>query len=85
MEIIERDEPWAFAFVTGGRDLNLALWRYELTPDGDGTVLTEQWELRNLAFFAERGGDAEIARREANARESMAATLQGMKSAAERA
>ena len=46
-------------------------------------MLTEQWELGNPAFFAERGGDEEIARRVANARESIGATLQGMKAAAE--
>ncbi len=85
VEIVERDEGRAYAFVTGGQALNLALWRYELTPDGDGTVLTEQWQLRNAAFFVERGGDVEIARRAANARESIAATLRGMKSAAESA
>lgn len=83
VEIVERDEPRAYAFVTGGRELNLALWRYELTPDGGGTLLTERWELRNPGYFADRGGDEEIARRAANARESIAATLHGMKQAAE--
>jgi hypothetical protein len=83
VEIVERDEHRAYAFVTGGRELDLARWRYELTPDGDGTLLTEQWELRNPAFFIDRGGDEEIARRAANARESIAATLRGMKQTAE--
>ena len=83
VEIVERDEGRSYAFVTGGSDLNLALWRYELQPDGDGTVLIEQWTLRNPSWFLERGGEAEIARRAANAKESMAATLQGMKATAE--
>jgi uncharacterized protein YndB with AHSA1/START domain len=83
VEIVERDEERSFAFVTGGAGLNLVLWRYELQPDGDGTLLTEQWTMRNVPWFLERGGEAEVARRAANARESMAATLQGMRAAAE--
>jgi len=83
VEVVERDEPSAFAFVTGGMEYNVVLWRYELQPDGDGTLLTEQWELRNREFFIERGGEAELELRAANARESIAATLQGMKAAAE--
>jgi len=84
VEIVERDEERAFAFVTGGVELNLVLWRYELQPDGDGTLLTEQWTMQNLSWFLEQGGGAEVARRAGNARESMAATLHGMKAAAER-
>ena len=83
VEIVERDEERAYAFVTGGTDLNLALWRYELQPDGDATVLVEQWTLRKPSFFDDQGGAAEVARRAANAKESIAATLQGMKATAE--
>jgi uncharacterized protein YndB with AHSA1/START domain len=83
VEIIERDEEKAYAFVTGGTEMDLALWRYELQPDGDGTLLIEQWTLRKPSFFIEQGGEAEVARRAANAKESIAATLQGMKATAE--
>jgi uncharacterized protein YndB with AHSA1/START domain len=83
VEIVERDEERSYAFVTGGREMDLALWRYELQPDGDGTLLVEQWTLRKPSFFIEQGGEAEVARRAANAKESMAATLQGMKATAE--
>jgi uncharacterized protein YndB with AHSA1/START domain len=83
VEIIERQEEQSFAFVTGGKDLNLAQWRYDLKADGDGTLLTEQWTLTNPGFFKEQGGDPEVARRSANAKESIAATLAGMKAAAE--
>ena len=83
VEIIERTEERSFAFVTGGRELDLAMWRYELQPDGDGTTLTENWQLRNRQFFIEAGGEDEITRRAANAAESIAATLEGMKAAAE--
>ena len=60
VEIVERDEEGAYAFVTGGREMNLVLWRYELQPDGDGTVLTEQWTMTNPAYFLERGGEEEV-------------------------
>ncbi|MCU1501139.1 MAG: hypothetical protein JWM12_493 [Ilumatobacteraceae bacterium] len=83
VEVFERDEEKAYGFVTGGTDMNLALWRYELHPDGDGTTLIEHWTLRNPSFFLELGGEDEIARRTANAKESIAATLQAMKATAE--
>ena len=83
VEIIERDEERAYAFVTGGTDANLALWRYQLDDDGDGTLLTEEWALRNRGFFLDLGGEDEIARRASNAKESIGATLRGMKAAAE--
>ena len=83
VEIVERDEQKSYAFVTGGSELNLALWRYVLEPDGDGTLLTEQWTLSNPSWFMERGGEEEITQRAANARESMAVTLRAMKATAE--
>ena len=54
MEVVERDEERAYAFVTGGKEMDLALWRYELQPDGDGTVLVEQWTLRKPSFFLDQ-------------------------------
>ena len=83
VEVVERDEEKAYAFVTGGTEMNLVLWRYELQPDGDGTVLTEQWTMRKPSYFLEQGGEPEVARRAANAKESIAATLQAMKTTAE--
>jgi uncharacterized protein YndB with AHSA1/START domain len=83
VEIVERDEEVAYGFVTGGSELNLVLWRYQLEADGDGTLLTEEWTMRNPDFFREQGGEAEIAQRASNAKESIAATLAGMKATAE--
>ena len=83
VEVVERTDERAFAFVTGGADMDLVLWRYELQPDGEGTLLTEQWTMRKPEFFREQGGEEEIARRTANAKESMGATLAGIKAAAE--
>jgi uncharacterized protein YndB with AHSA1/START domain len=83
VEVVEREEGRSYAFVTGGKDMNLARWRYELQSDGDGTLLVEQWTMSNPDFFREQGGDAEIAKRAANAKESISATLAGMKATAE--
>lgn len=84
VEIVERDEGRAYAFVTGGVALNYVWWRYLLEPAGDGTRLTEQWALRNLSPVMVENGEAEVARRVANARESIGATLAGIRAEAER-
>lgn len=83
VEIVERDEGRSFAFVTGGTELNFVLWQYVLEPDGDGTRLTENWELRNLSPIMVEHGEPEVAKRMANAKESIAATLAGIKATAE--
>jgi hypothetical protein len=85
VEITEREEGRAFAFVIGGTALNFVGWRYELQPEAGGTRLHEQWELRNRSPVMIEGGDAEVARRAANAKESIGATLRGMKACAEAA
>ena len=83
VEIIVREENNAFAFVTGGTAMNLIHWRYDLEPNDSGTTLTESWALRNLSPLMVEHGDEEIQYRAANARESITATLKGMKAAAE--
>ena len=83
VEIVERDEGRSYAFVTGGADLNYVHWRYVLEADGAGTLLTEEWALRNLSPIMVERGDAEVAQRVANAKESIGATLVGLRKAAE--
>ena len=83
VEIIVREENNAFAFVTGGTAMNLIHWRYDLEPNDSGTTLTESWALMNLSPLMIEHGDEEIQYRAANARESITATLKGMKAAAE--
>ena len=60
VEIVERDEERAYGFVTGGTEMNLALWRYELEDDADGgTLLTEDVgaaQPRLLPGHGRRGG-----------------------------
>ena len=85
VEIVERDEQRAFAFITGGAKLNFVLWRYELTAEAGGTRLTEQWALRNLSPIMVDNGQSEVDQRVANAHESLGATLKGIKAAAEAA
>ncbi|MPY91663.1 MAG: hypothetical protein GEV08_00965 [Acidimicrobiia bacterium] len=83
VEVVERDEGRTFGFVTGGTELNFVLWKYILEPDGAGSRLTEYWELRNLSPVMVENGEAEVAYRMANMRESMRATLEGIKRTAE--
>lgn len=83
VEVVERDEGRAFAFVTGGMAHNYVRWGYRVAPDGKGTRLTEHWELRNLSPRMVEHGDDEVQRRRANAIESLGATLAAMKLAAE--
>ena len=83
VEIIERKEGQSFAFVTGGRAMNLVHWRYDLEANGESTTLTESWALMNLSPLMIENGENEVQSRAANARESITATLQGMKAAAE--
>jgi hypothetical protein len=83
VEIIEREEGRSFAFVTGGTANNWVLWRYDLESTAEGCRLTESWALRNLSPIMVERGDAEVAYRVANAKESLRATLLAMKGAAE--
>lgn len=83
VEIVEREEERSFAFVTGGTAHNFVQWGYRLEPEGDGTRLTEHWELRNLSPIMVENGEAEVQRRRRNAIESLGKTLAGMKAAAE--
>lgn len=83
VEIIRRIENEDFAFVTGGLDLNIVLWRYQLAPNGDGTTLTESWMLRKLSPRMIENGQKEVDYRSSNAREGIRATLTAIKAAAE--
>ena len=83
VEIIVREENEAFAFVTCGTAMNLIHWRYDIEPTDSGTTLTESWALMNLSPLMIEHGDEEIQYRAANAKESITATLKGMKAAAE--
>jgi len=48
--IITASEPGReFAFTVGEGDKALSTWRYRFTPDGDGTDVTESFELKDIA------------------------------------
>ena len=83
VEIVEREEERAFGFITGGTQHNFVSWRYALEPNGEGTTLTEEWALLNRSPIMIENGQAEVDKRAANAKESLGATLRGMKAAAE--
>ena len=83
VEIVEREEGRTFAFLTGGRQYDIALWKYTVEPSGDGTKLTESYELHNLPPGLDEGGQAALDDRMNQMRTSIRATLEGMKAAAE--
>lgn len=83
VEIVECDQDKAFAFVTGGVEMNIALWKYVLEPTDGGTRLTEHYELRNLSPQMVEGGQASVDARMDAMRSSIRATLEGIKAAAE--
>jgi hypothetical protein len=83
VEIIEKEPARSFAFVTGGVDANIALWKYTLEPTGTGTKLTENYELRNLPPLLVEGGQPAIDARMQAMRTSIRATLEGIKACAE--
>ena len=83
VEIVQRVEDNDFAFVTGGLEYNIALWRYRLQATDTGTQLTESWTLRKLSPRMVENGPAEVEYRTNNARTSIRATLEGLKAAAE--
>jgi uncharacterized protein YndB with AHSA1/START domain len=83
VEIVEREPNRTFAFVTGGREYDFALWKYTLESTGDGTRLIENYELRNLPPLLVEGGQPAIDARMHAMRTSIRATLEGMKRCAE--
>jgi hypothetical protein len=85
VEIIEKEPGRCFAFITGGTDANIALWKYTLEPTATGTKLTENYELRNLPPALVEGGQAAFDDRMDAMRTSIRATLEGVKACAESA
>lgn len=83
VEIVERDEGRSFAFVTGGLEYNIALWRYQLDEIEGGTRLTENYELRTLSPRMKEHGQSEVDYRRENMISSIRATLTNLKTAAE--
>jgi hypothetical protein len=60
VKIVEREPNRTFAFVTGGREHDIALWKYTLEPSATGTRLIEDYELRNLPQMLQEGGQPAI-------------------------
>ncbi len=47
-KVVSCDPNREFAFFVGNGDTGLNTWRYVLTPNGDGTDVTESFELANV-------------------------------------
>ena len=83
VEVVQRVENEDFAFVTGGLEYNIALWRYQMEPTATGTRVTESWTLRGLSPMMVEKGESEFEFRQRNAETSIRATLEALKAAAE--
>lgn len=80
-QVVVADEGLAFGWSVGP---GYVLWTYRMRGSDGGTELTEFWEFlpAGQAYFAERYGDdaaAQIAAREAAAREGIPVTLAAIK------
>lgn len=76
----EPEREFAFVVVTAGRSLNT--WRYVLAPSGDGTVVTESFELADTLPLRLYWALAGWARGRTN-RDGMRTTLERMKAVLE--
>lgn len=79
--VVAADEPKEFAWMVAG---NAVRWSYVLTPEGDGTTLTESWAVQPAGFeaFREMFGDdweAQLEVRREAALSGIPATLKAIK------
>jgi ligand-binding SRPBCC domain-containing protein len=76
----------AFAFEVSAGPLSVAEWRYDLEPDGAGTMLSETWTDRRGVLLRRLGGLVSgISDRESYAATSIEHTLERVRDAAEQA
>ncbi len=84
--VVTADEGREFAFATELRGKDLTKWSYRFDPDGDGTKLTESFELMNdmpaYISFTEKYV-MRIKDRKADLEKNMQATLTRIKATAE--
>ena len=83
-EVVAAEPGREFAFVVRGT----VRWGYGFDPIGGGTRVTESWEIlpEGVTAFTERYGDgavSQMAARQADAEQNIAASLQAMKQGAE--
>jgi ligand-binding SRPBCC domain-containing protein len=86
-EVVAADRGRAFAWVVAEPPTR-ATWSYAFERDGDGTKVTESWQLPpdGVTFFEGRFGDdapAQIAIRSDGAKNGIESTLAAIKAAAE--
>jgi hypothetical protein len=84
--VVAADEGREFAFVTELRGKELTKWRYRFEPDGDGTKVTESFEMVNdmpgfVALFEKYA--MRVKDRKAELVDNMQATLARIKAVAE--
>ena len=88
--VIEANPGQSFAWAVGNPDHAAATWRFDLTPEGEGTRVRQHVEIgpgpSGLTAVIEKIPDREediVANRVAEHRRNMQATLDGLKASAE--
>ncbi|MGY9074700.1 MAG: SRPBCC family protein [Acidimicrobiales bacterium] len=72
-----------FEFVTGPPEGRFVRWTYRLAPNGEGTTVTEVWDVEILPGTLAKFTEDQLAGRASAVASSMQATLAGVKAAAE--
>jgi Polyketide cyclase / dehydrase and lipid transport len=90
--VCEFEPGRVFGWAVGDPEVPAAQWRFTLTPDGDGTVITQWMQMgpgeSGISELIEQMPDKEsriLARRLAEHHANMVATLEGIKALAESA
>lgn len=77
------DEASAYGFYTGPADAPYVQWTYQIAANGDGTTLTEVWDVIELPPTLAEAPPKALAGRKAQVQEAMAATVTAMKATLE--
>ncbi|MGQ0632044.1 MAG: SRPBCC family protein [Sporichthyaceae bacterium] len=84
VEVVEASAPTRFAFRTAVGPLSFAQWIYEITPGGDGCMVTETWVDTRPGLVVPLGKLVTgVGDRAAFTRTSIETTLANLKKAAE--
>jgi uncharacterized protein YndB with AHSA1/START domain len=83
-EVTAADRGRVFEWVTRPDIGPCVRWRYELTPSGDGTDVTEIWDVEQLPPSLQSRTPEQLAERSATVEAGMHTTLANMKAFLER-
>lgn len=82
-QVKSAEEGREISWATIQRGRELVSWRYELVPDGEGTIVTESFEVHWLPPMARAFEDVVMVNRDSDREQAMHVTLERIKAAAE--